>query len=171
MRPLPIAAQKAGPSRNVASWTATSDRPVRMSEALSAPAPPAGPRYGPGMAEQPVVVLEVARGGAVDRQLRLEPPPAAASGELVIVSLPADSGGRLEPPDVGEIVMSLPAPEALVREHDELRRVIDGAAPGDEPVVVVLEAAEELREDELAAILDAARRSRRAVILRIIGDA
>jgi hypothetical protein len=35
----------------------------------------------------------------------------------------------------------------------------------------VLEVAEELREDELAAILDAARRTSRGVILRIIRDA
>ena len=39
---------------------------------------------------------------------------------------------------------------------------------GVEPVVVVVEAADEFREDELAAVLDAARRTSRPVIVRVI---
>jgi hypothetical protein len=45
------------------------------------------------------------------------------------------------------------------------------AGTGVEPLVVVVEAAEELREDELAAIVDAAGHTSRAVILRILRDA
>ena len=66
--------------------------------------------------------------------------------------------------------MSVPSPEALVREAGEVRRVIAGAGKGAEPLVIVVEAAEELRDDELAAILDAARHTSRPVILRIIRD-
>ena len=84
---------------------------------------------------------------------------------------PPGVDGRLEPPAAGEGVLNVPSPEALTREPAELRRVIDGAGPGVEPLVVVVEAAEELREDELAAIVDAARRTRRSVILRIAADA
>jgi hypothetical protein len=124
------------------------------------------------MATQPSLVVEVARGGAVDRQLRREPPPSVASGQVAIVSLPADAAGKLDAPDAGEVVMSVLSPEALVRERDELRRVVIGASSGDDPLVVVVEAAEELREDELAAALDAAsHRSDRGVVLRIMGDA
>jgi hypothetical protein len=72
---------------------------------------------------------------------------------------------------VGKIVLSVPSPEALVREAGEVRRVIAGASAGAEPLVVVVEAAEELRDDELAAILDAARHTSPPVILRIIRDA
>jgi hypothetical protein len=38
----PVADRRAerGPSKNVASWTATSDRPVRMSDGVSVPAAP-----------------------------------------------------------------------------------------------------------------------------------
>jgi predicted P-loop ATPase/GTPase len=123
------------------------------------------------MVRQPSLIVQAARGGAVDRQLRRDPPAGVTSGEVVVEALEADAAGRLDAPDVGEVVMSVPAPEALLRDRDELRRAIDKAGPGAEPLVVVVEAAEELREDELAAILDAARRSRRSVILRIEADA
>jgi hypothetical protein len=45
------------------------------------------------------------------------------------------------------------------------------AKTGVEPLVVELEAAEELREDELAAALDAAGHTSRAVIRRVIRTA
>ena len=67
-------------------------------------------------------------------------------------------------------MLSVPSPETLSREPDEVRRVIDGAGSGPEPLVVVVEAADELRADELAAVLDAADRTSRAVILRVVGD-
>jgi hypothetical protein len=44
------------------------------------------------------------------------------------------------------------------------------AGTGTEPLVVVVEAAEELREDELATVVEAAERAPRAVILRILRD-
>ena len=37
--------------------------------------------------------------------------------------------------------------------------------------MIVIEAAEELREDELAAVLDAAARADRAVVLRVMAGA
>jgi hypothetical protein len=64
----------------------------------------------------------------------------------------------------------VPSPEALPREADEVHRVIAQAGTGVEPLVVVVEAAEQLRQDELAAVLDAAGHTSRAVILRIISD-
>jgi hypothetical protein len=48
--------------------------------------------------------------------------------------------------------------------------VIAHAGTGVEPLVVVVEAAEELREEELAAVLEAATHTSRAVILRIVRD-
>jgi hypothetical protein len=123
------------------------------------------------MAHEPRLIVQVARGGAVERQLSAGAPPAVASGEVVIDVAAASADGHLEPPAVGKIVLSVPSPEALVREAGEVRRVIAGAGKGAEPLVVVVEAAEELRDDELAAILDAARHAPRPVILRIIRDA
>jgi hypothetical protein len=64
----------------------------------------------------------------------------------------------------------VPSPETLAREADEVRRVIAGAGTGVEPIVVVVEAAEQLREDELAPVLEAAGHSSRAVILRVLRD-
>lgn len=116
------------------------------------------------------MIIQVPRGGAVDRQLRAEAPAQVASGEVVIEAAPPDPEGNLVPPDAGEVVLSVPSPEALRREEDEVHRVIAQAGTGAQPLVVVIEAAEELREDELALLVDAAQRSSRAVIVRIIRD-
>jgi hypothetical protein len=67
--------------------------------------------------------------------------------------------------------MSLASPEALVREADEVCRVLAHLGTGIEPLVIVIEAAEQLREEELSVVLDATRRTSRPVILRIIRNA
>ena len=123
------------------------------------------------MAHQPRLIIQVARGGAVERQLSADVPQAVASGEVVVDVGATSADGHLDPPAVGKVVLSVPSPEALVREAAEVRRVIAGASTDAEPLVVLVEAAEELRDDELAAILDAARHTSRPVILRIIRDA
>jgi hypothetical protein len=122
------------------------------------------------VAYQPRLILQVARGGAVEQQIGLQALESVASGDVVVEVGPADAHGQLEAPAAGEVVLSLPSPEALERQADEVRRVIEQAGTGVEPLVVVVEAAEELRDDELAALLDAAGHSSRAVILRIIRD-
>jgi hypothetical protein len=123
------------------------------------------------MAHQPSLIIQLPRGSAVDRQLSAQAPQSVASGEVVVEVGPTDAEGHLEPAAAGQVVLSLPSPEALAREAGEVRRVLGQAGTGDEPLVVVVEAAEELREDELAAVLDATRHTSRAVILRIIRDA
>jgi hypothetical protein len=123
------------------------------------------------MAEDPRLIIQVPGGSAVDRQLHSQPPESVVSGEIVVEIGPTDSAGVLEPPVAGEVVVSLPSPEGLEREADEVRRVIRQAGTGSEPLVVVIEAAEELRDEELAPLLDAAGHTSRAVILRIIRNA
>ena len=122
------------------------------------------------MAREPKLIIQVPRGGAVDRQLDADPPESVTDGEVVVVAGPTDAEGHLDPPAAGEVVLSVPSPEALAREADEVRRVIAKAGPGVEPLVIVVEAAEELRDDELAAVLEPARHASRAVILRIMRD-
>jgi hypothetical protein len=128
-------------------------------------------RYPELMASDPRVIIQVAQGSRVERQLRSEPPEVVARGTAVIDVGPADEAGGLESPGVGEVVLSVPSPETLAREPDEVRRVVALAGPGSEPLVVVVEAAELLRDDELAVVLDAAQKSSRPVIIRIIRDA
>jgi hypothetical protein len=123
------------------------------------------------MGEDPILIIQVPRGSAVDRQLHSQPPESVVGGEIVVEVGPTDSEGVLEAPVAGEIVLSLPSPEGLEREADEVRRVIRLAGTGVEPLVVVIEAAEELRDEELAPLLDAAGHASRAVILRIIRNA
>jgi hypothetical protein len=123
------------------------------------------------MADQPKLVIQVPRDGEVDRQLRADVPPSVADGDVVVTPGPTDAEGRLDAPHAGEVVMSVPSPEALAHEPDEVRRVIARAGTGTAPLVVEVEAAEELRDEELVAVLEAADHAKRAVILRIMGDA
>ena len=110
------------------------------------------------MALQPLLIVQLTRDGRVDRQLSAEPPASVTSGDVLVEHGPTDADGRLE------------APEALRRDAEEVRRVIAQAGTGTEPLLVDVEAGEELREEELAPLLDAARHTSRAVILRIVGD-
>ena len=123
------------------------------------------------MTSDAVVIVQVPRGGAVDRYLRTYPPPSVASGRAVVDRVAAEPDGRLGPPEAGEVVMSVLSPEALRSDQREVRDVVLRAAPGSGPLVIVIEAAEELREDELAAVLDAAARADRAVVLRVMAGA
>jgi hypothetical protein len=123
------------------------------------------------MADQPRLIIQVPRGSAVERELSAQAPDSIASGEVVVVVGATDAQGNLESIAAGQVVLSLPSPEALKRESVEVRRVIGQAGTGVEPLVIVVEAAEELREAELGAVLDAAKHTSRAVILRIVRDA
>src|SRR5258707_585902 len=123
------------------------------------------------MAYQPRLIIQLPSGSAVERQLSAQTLASIASGDVVVEVGATDPEGNLEPPAAGQVVVSVPSPESLEREAGEVRRVIGQAGTGVEPLVVEVEAAEELREEELAAILDAAGHASRAVILRIAGDA
>ena len=123
------------------------------------------------MALQPRLIIQVARGSAVERQLATSPPQGLAGGDVVVEAGYTTADGHLEPPEAGTVVLSVPSPESLAREADEVRRVIARAGTGVEPLVVVVEAAEELRDDELAAVLEAAGHAPRPVILRVMRDA
>ena len=120
------------------------------------------------IARQPRLIVQVPRGGALERQLSSAPPPSVAGGEVVVEFGVTDADGNLEPPAMGTVVLSVPSPEALARESGEVRRVVSHAGTGVEPLVLVVEAAEELRDEELAAVVEAARHTSRAVILRVI---
>jgi hypothetical protein len=122
------------------------------------------------MAHEPTLIIQVPESSAVARQLAAREPESGSRHVVVEVSH-TDAQGNLEAPAAGEVVLSVPSPEALAREAGEVRRVIAQAGTGVEPLVVVVEAAEELREDELAAALEAAGHTSRAVILRIVRGA
>jgi hypothetical protein len=122
------------------------------------------------MAHQRKLIIQVARGSAVERQLNTSPPQALGDGGVVVETGYTTADGHLEPSDAGTVVLSVPSPEALARQADDVRRVIAGAEAGVEPLVVVVEAAEELRDDELAAVIAAAGHAARPVILRILRD-
>ena len=122
------------------------------------------------MTSQVSVIVELARDGAVDRNLRIDPPLSVASGRVVLDHFATDPDGHLEPPGGGEVVLSVLSPEAL-RDRQQVQDVLLQTDTSNEPPVIIVEAAEELREDELDAVLDAADRVQRVVILRIMADA
>jgi len=122
------------------------------------------------MASDVGLIVELARGGAVDRAMRADPPQSVRDGRVVLDHIESDADGRLIPPGAGQVILSVLSPEAL-RERGEVADVVARTDTGDEPPVIVVEAAEQLREDELAAVLDAAGRVHRVVILRVMADA
>ena len=122
------------------------------------------------MAHQPKLIIQVARGSAVERQLATSPPEALAGGGAVVETGYTTADGHLEPSDAGTVVLSVPSPEALARQADDVRRVIAGAEEGVQPLVVA-QLLGGLHDDvELAAVLAAAGRASRPVILRILRD-
>ena len=116
------------------------------------------------------LIVQVPRDGAVDRNWREDLPPSIANGEVIVERLEPEADGSLEPPEAGEVIMSVLSPEAL-REQDEIRDVINGAVAAEQALVILVEAAEYMREDELAVVLTAANRVHRVVILRVMADA
>jgi hypothetical protein len=121
------------------------------------------------MSENVALIIQLPAGSAVDRQLELDPPPSVASGRAVIEPVTADVDGAIQPPEAGQVVLSFLSPESLRREAEQVRREI---RPGDgsAPPVVLIEVAEELREDELAVLLQAADEASRTVVLCILGS-
>ena len=122
------------------------------------------------MTSEPSIIVQLPRDSAIDHELRADPPPSLASGQVVLDHVLAGPDGRLEPPEASEIVMSVPSPEGL-RQQSEVRDVIQQAPDKRKPLMIIVEAAEELREEELAAVVDAAEHAHRRVIIRIMADA
>jgi hypothetical protein len=118
------------------------------------------------MPDEPSLIIQVPAGGALDRQLSTNPPPSLANA--AVEHGPTDEQGVLEPPIAGQVVLSVPSPEALHREAGTLGELVDRAGTSTEPIVIVVEAAEELREEEVVAVVAAADHAPRPVILRII---
>ena len=124
----------------------------------------------PSTASEPSVIVQLPRDGAADRELHAYPPPSVASGQVLLEHVRAGADGRLEPPEDSEIIMSVLSPEAL-RQPSEVRDAIEQAPDKRKPLMIIVEAAEELREEELAVVVDAAERAHRLVIIRIMADA
>jgi hypothetical protein len=123
------------------------------------------------MASATRVIVELATGGSVDRQLRADPPPVVADERVVLDRIPPDSSGGLGLPEAGEVVLSVLSPEALTREQQQVRDVVRHAERTSEPLTIVVGAAGELRDEELRVVLDAAEQAGRLVIVRVLADA
>jgi hypothetical protein len=117
------------------------------------------------MTTEGVLIVQLPRGSAVERNWAGELPPSIASGRVVLEHFAGEG-----PPEAGEVVLSVLSPEAL-RDQQQVCDVIGEAPDEGGPLVVIVEAAEYLREDELAAVLDAADRTSRPVILRVLANA
>ena len=109
------------------------------------------------MADEPTVIVQTLRDGPVARQLGEARPPS-----VVVETFAAN-----DLPTAGRVVMSVLSPESLRGDRAELDRALEIGGSAEPPVIVV-EAADELREDELAAVVEAARhRHVETVILRV----
>jgi hypothetical protein len=114
-----------------------------------------------------MLIVQVPRGSAIERQLRAQPLPSLATDDVLIQPGPTDDHGNLEALAC-EVVFSVPGPQELSRHGEEIRRAVRQAGTGTEPLVVEVGAAEELVEEEVAPVAAAARHAGRTVILRVI---
>jgi hypothetical protein len=121
------------------------------------------------MPENVDVIIQLPAGSVIDRQLEQDPPPSVTSGRAVVERLPAAADGTIEPPEAARVVLSFLSPEALIREAEQIRHEVQRIG-GTEPPVVVVQVAEELREDELAVLLQAAGHAGRTLLLCILGS-
>ena len=87
---------------------------------------------------------------------------------MVLEHLSAGPDGTLTPPEAGEILLTVPSPEALRRNPDYVLEVVTAAEEDGGPLVLLVEGAEYLRDDEIAPVLDAAAATKRVLILRIL---
>jgi hypothetical protein len=126
-----------------------------------------GRRYPGCVAEQPNLIIQVPRGSAIEKQLHDQPPASLTADDVLVQTGPTDARGVLEAL-AGEVVLALPAPEGLRRHAAELKRLLDDAGTGTAPLVVVIDAGEELLEEEVAPLVAAARTAHRMVMLRVI---
>jgi hypothetical protein len=120
------------------------------------------------MDETPALIIQVPHGSNVERQLREDPPPALGTIDVLIQTGATDDQGVLEPPIGGEIVLSVTSPESLERQREDVQRVIRQAGTGNEPLVIVVQAGETFRQEDLEPVVAAASRASRPVILRVI---
>jgi hypothetical protein len=122
------------------------------------------------MTDDADLIVQLAPGSLVDQNLRAQAPPSLVSGRVVLDHVEPEETGRLGPLDAGEIILSVLSPEALRREPEQVREAIRNAPEDSQPLVILVEAAEELREDELVVVADAAASAHRPVILRVMAD-
>jgi hypothetical protein len=83
------------------------------------------------------VIIQVPGYTSVQRQLDVDPPVPVAGGEAGVPVLETNADGNLDAPPRGEVVLSVPSPESLSREPEDVRRVLADAGTGVEPLVVV----------------------------------
>ena len=120
------------------------------------------------MADEAKLIIQVPRGSSVDLFLKADPPAVIADVRVIVEHLGAGEDGKLLPPEAGEIVLTVPSPETLRREPEQVGAAIRDAADDGPPLVVLVEGAEELRDDELSTVLDAALTADGIVILRVL---
>ena len=120
------------------------------------------------MADEAKLIIQVPHGSSIDLYLKADPPAAIADVRVIVEHLAGGDDGRLLPPEAGEVVLTVPSPEALRREPGQVADAISAADGDGPPLIVLVDGAEELRDDEIDAVLDAALQTDRIVILRIL---
>ncbi len=120
------------------------------------------------MADEVKLIIQVPHGSSIDLYLKADPPAAIADVRVIVEHLGAGEDGKLLPPEAGEVVLAVGSPESFRREPGQVTEAITAAGPGGAPLVILVDGAESLRDDEIDTVLEAAERTDRIVILRIL---
>ena len=160
----PVVRARHAPSACARLAVTRSPRARLVRRTTSAPAAGKRRRYASRIESDGPLIIEVAQDSALESSLRRL---AGADTEFVVVGLAADPDGRLSVPRPGQVVLSVASAEALPAHSAAIRRVVDDASAGSEPLVIEVEEMETLREEELRPVLEAARHAHRSVIVRV----
>jgi len=120
------------------------------------------------MADEVKLIIQVPHGSSIDLYLKADPPAAVADVRVIVEHLGAGEDGKLLPPEAGEVVLAVGSPESFRREPEEVTEAIAAADPDGPPLVVLVDGAQALRDDEIGTVLEAAEQTDRVVILRIL---
>ena len=115
------------------------------------------------------LIVQIPEGGRLERELR-DGLLAGHAGDTVLAPVRPVSPGRIDPPDAAKAVFSTASPEGLVREREELARAVAAERSDARPVAILVEGAEELQEDQLAAAREAADHAHGDVILVLLRE-
>ncbi len=79
------------------------------------------------MADEVKLIIQVPRGSSVDLHLKADPPAAIADARVIVEHLAPGDGGKLLPPEAGEVVLTVPSPDAALRADGiVVMRILEG---------------------------------------------
>jgi hypothetical protein len=125
------------------------------------------------MTGRPYVVIRVYDGGRIAKQLREDPPSAIKEGQVAVEPVRDEddndgSAGQVVPPGTGGGAFVIRTLDALMAQRIEVREKVADAGGRGEPFHITVESADEIRNEHVEMLLEAAENVGQVVIIRVL---